>query len=35
MHRPTKNGALTEPELLARWLALNDIRAEPGTRFRF
>jgi uncharacterized protein YndB with AHSA1/START domain len=27
--------ALTEPELLARWLAPNDISAEVGTRFRF
>ena len=27
--------ALTEPELLARWLMPNDIRAEPGERFSF
>ncbi|WP_119419382.1 SRPBCC family protein [Desertibaculum subflavum] len=27
--------ALTEPELLARWLAPNDFSAEPGARFRF
>lgn len=26
--------ALTEPEILARWLMPNDIRAEPGQRFR-
>jgi uncharacterized protein YndB with AHSA1/START domain len=25
--------ALTEPELMARWLAPNDIRAEVGRRF--
>ena len=25
--------ALTEPELLARWLAPNDMRAEKGARF--
>ena len=27
--------ALTEPELLARWLAPNDFRAEVGARFSF
>lgn len=27
--------ALTVPELLAAWLAPNDIRPEPGARFRF
>ena len=25
--------ALTEPRLLARWLAPNDMRATPGARF--
>jgi uncharacterized protein YndB with AHSA1/START domain len=25
--------ALTEPELVARWLAPNDLCAEPGARF--
>jgi uncharacterized protein YndB with AHSA1/START domain len=27
--------ALTEPELLERWLMPNDIRAEVGHRFQF
>jgi uncharacterized protein YndB with AHSA1/START domain len=27
--------ALTEPELLARWLLPNDMRPEPGRRFTF
>ena len=27
--------ALTEPELLALWLAPNDMRAEVGAKFRF
>lgn len=26
--------ALTEPEILARWLMPNDMRAEPGQRFQ-
>jgi uncharacterized protein YndB with AHSA1/START domain len=35
-HRPAKVWrALTDPEILSRWLMANDIRAEVGHRFTF